>query len=108
MLVVRDNIGKVAPAAAGDADLLSNSLIPLEQEHRPSPLSRLDGTHAPCRAGAKYDDIVHVDNITLIPVPQLFNAPLRVPPSDLTISRKRCEHPFRQTKSDARRLSAAS
>jgi 23S rRNA pseudouridine2604 synthase len=52
------DVGEVAPAAAGNADLLAGRLGMVEHQHAATALGRLDGAHHPGGAGA---DDHHVD-----------------------------------------------
>src|SRR5437870_892239 len=50
-------VGEIAAAAAGDADLFTDGFIVLEDNDRTSALTSLDRAHQTRGAGADHDDI---------------------------------------------------
>ncbi len=60
-------IGEIAAAAAGDQDLLPDSIRAFEHQHTASALAGFDGTHQPGSTASENDDVIVLIN-TLINV----------------------------------------
>jgi hypothetical protein len=61
-------VGEITAAAAGDQDLLADSIRALEQQDTPAPLPGFEGTHQAGRAGSENDDIVFLTHAETIHV----------------------------------------
>ena len=51
-------VGEITAAAAGDQNLLADSIRAFEQQDPPAPFPAFEGTHQAGRAGSENDDIV--------------------------------------------------